>query len=81
MKSGFLISKKYAPYEKWLYIEFSKLSEHGKEIGSFLVKGLDNPMKMGELESEIEKVYIEKVASLGFKSFDPPLPPDALCCL
>ncbi|MBB3132258.1 hypothetical protein FHS19_006987 [Paenibacillus rhizosphaerae] len=77
MKSGFLLSKKYAPYEKWLYTEFSKLPDFGKGIGTLLVEGLDNPMKLGGLASEIEKVYIEKVASLGFKPFDPPLPPDA----
>lgn len=70
MKVGFLLSREYAPYEKWRYVQFAKLPEHGHSVGECIRRGLDEPSELPILATRIEQIYIEKLESFGFKPFD-----------
>lgn len=61
MKVGFLLNREYAPYEKWLYVQFRKLPQFGEEIGDIIARGIDQPTKIVNLTEQIENIYINEL--------------------
>ena len=72
MKLGFLLNREYAPYEKWLYVQFTRLPEFGQEIGSLIRKGVEQPYEIENVANQIEELYIKRLLELGFKPIEVP---------
>lgn len=72
MKVGFLLNREYAPYEKWLYVQFKKLPEFGEEIGTLIRRGVEHPSEIEHVANQIEELYIKKLFALGFETIEVP---------
>ncbi|WP_158301628.1 DUF4037 domain-containing protein [Paenibacillus mesophilus] len=72
MKVGFLLNREYAPYEKWLYVQFLKLPRLGEEIGNRIARGIREPTEIVDLTDQIEDLLIKELKTLGFRAQEVP---------
>jgi hypothetical protein len=72
MKVGFLLNREYAPYEKWLYVQFRKLPLLGEEVGEWIARGVMQPSEIVHVIEQIEGIYINELTRIGFKPHDVP---------
>ncbi|MBB3127022.1 hypothetical protein FHS19_001676 [Paenibacillus rhizosphaerae] len=72
MKVGFLLNREYAPYEKWLYTEFRKLSLLGNEVGDLIARGIHYPSEISKLTEVVEDLYIHELERMGFEPTEVP---------
>lgn len=72
MKVGFLMNRQIAPYHKWLWAEFKKLSGPPGEVCPILLEGFTKLSGRRELVERVEAIYIDELEHLGFSSAAPP---------
>ena len=72
MKVGFLLNREYAPYEKWLYVQFRKLPHLGQEIGHLISRGVYQPLEIDYITEQIEAMLINELRKIGFEPHDMP---------
>jgi hypothetical protein len=72
MKVGFLLNRVYAPYDKWLYIQFRKLPLLGRELGHLISEGIQQPLKIVTITEEIESILINELRKIGFEPHNVP---------
>ena len=68
MKVGFLLSRRYAPYHKWIWKEFGKLGSIANEVSPLLQEGFKSSDQKFELAAAIESLYVERLQALGFSA-------------
>lgn len=71
MRLGFLLSRQYAPWRKWLYREFCKLPEFSVEVTELLWNGQCDITCRPELVDRIIAIYDNKLRELGLVSLSP----------
>ena len=67
MKVGFLLSRQYAPYHKWLYREFLKLPEPSREASPLIQAGFESPAGVDQIVSRIIDIYVRALQKQGFR--------------
>ncbi|OXM15901.1 DUF4037 domain-containing protein [Paenibacillus herberti] len=72
MKVGFLLNREYAPYEKWLYVQFRKLPHLGQELGDLISRGIYQIKDIVYITEQIEAVLINELRKIGFEPNDMP---------
>ena len=70
MKVGFLLSDRYAPYHKWLWTEFRKLSVVAAGVAPLIEEGFERGHGRRELVERIEAAYMEMLQQRGFSPAD-----------
>ncbi|MDQ0878905.1 hypothetical protein QFZ77_007564 [Paenibacillus sp. V4I3] len=70
MKVGFLLNREYAPYEKWLYVQFLKLPRLGQEIGQLISRGIFHPSEIVNITEQLEAILINDLKRIGFEPHD-----------
>jgi len=65
MRLGFLLNRRYAPSQQWLYREFCKLPALSAEITNMLWDGQCDVARRPELVEKIASAYNSKIHELG----------------
>lgn len=67
MKVGFLLNREYAPYEKWLFVQFRKLPRLGQEWGHLISRGVYEAKDIDYITEQIEAELIHELRRIGFE--------------
>jgi hypothetical protein len=65
MKLGFLLNRRYAPWQKWLYREFCKLPNLSPDVADMLWNGQCDANRRPQLVQRIENIYKARIKELG----------------